>query len=202
MNENENKGFRYRFVNVFWYHYGKLAIAGVIALAIIIWLSIDAFNKEEYDLNVVVAADRQTAEADFAALNELLAEVVGDTSGDGDCLINIQRVNLSDGDEQERILLYQTLPEYTLFILNDRGSQLYGSKEGTFQPLKDYGIETQDELGYRIYAGDRELLKALGGDCFLCLSDWTVDGKGSRDMTDAAVRAIKAILESPAAEED
>ena len=202
MEEKEQKGFRYKFVNVFWYHYGKLAIAAVIAIAVVIWLSIDAFNKEEYDLNAVVAVDRRPSEEDIAALTRLLEDAVGDVSGDGQCIINLQRVDLSDGSEQERLLLYQTLPEYTLFILNDRASLLYGSKEDTFQPLADYGIEASAEAEYRAFIGDRAPLQSIGTDSYLCLSDWTVDGKGSREMTEAAVRAIKAILESPIVQKD
>ena len=100
------------------------------------------------------------------------------------------------------MLLYPSLPEYTLFFMNEGESRLSAGQEDTFQDLKDYGIETSDETGKRIEVGKKEVLAPLGGgEIYLCLADWTVSGKGDARMTAAAVRAIKALLESPEAPE-
>ena len=46
--------------------------------------------------------------------------------------------------------------------------------------------------------GDKEVVQYLGDhEFYACLADWTVDGKGSPEMTAAAVRALKALLASP-----
>ena len=202
MDKKSDFDFRYWFKNVFWFHYGKLSIGLLIALIIAVWLTIDASKKEDYDLNMVIALAGGIAQSDTERLNALVSEAVGDVNGDGETLVNIQTVDLSDGAALEenltRTLLYMSLPEYTLFIMDEHYSAIYCSKDdGTFQPLADYGIETEDETGMRIYLGDRLILRRLGRyEYYGCLSDWTVDGKGSEAMTQGAVRALQAIINS------
>ena len=205
MGENNRKDFKYWFKNVFWFHYGKIAIAVVIAVAVAIWLTVDALKKEEYDLNVAIVTEDGLAQSDTKKLAELLGEAAGDVNGDGKRLVNIMTVNLGDiqnlETSQYQMLLYMSLPEYTIFIMNDHYSAIYGQKDGTFQPLADYGIETTDELPTRIDLSEKAILKSLGErEYFASLSDWTVDGKGSKEMTDAAVRALKALIDSPDAD--
>lgn len=205
MENTSKKDFKYRFKNVFWYHYGKLSIALLIALGVAVWLTIDAFRKEEPDLNVAIIMEDGIAQSDTKRLAELLGDAAGDVNGDGKTIVNIMTVNLGDEknleQSQYQMLLYMSLPEYTLFIMNERYSRIYGEKDGTFQPLADYGIETTDEVPTRIDLSSRAILKALGErEYFVSLSDWTVDGKSTREMTEAAVRALKALVDSPDAE--
>lgn len=205
MEENPKKDFKYWFRNVFWYHYGKLSIAIVIGVIIAVWLTVDALKKEEYDLNVAIIMEDGIAQSDTKKLADLLGDAAGDVNGDGKTLVNIMTVNLGDKQNLEtsqyQMLLYMSLPEYTIFIMNERYSRLYGEKDGTFQPLEDYGIETEDEVPTRIDLSERAILKELGErEYFVSLADWTVDGKGSREMTEAAVRALKALADSPDAE--
>lgn len=205
MENTSKKDFKYRFKNVFWYHYGKLSIALLIALGVAVWLTIDAFRKEEPDLNVAIIMEDGIAQSDTKRLAELLGDAAGDVNGDGKTIVNIMTVNLGDEknleQSQYQMLLYMSLPEYTLFIMNERYSRIYGEKDGTFQPLADYGIETTDEVPTRIDLSSRAILKALGErEYYVSLSDWTVDGKSTREMTEAAVRALKALVDSPDAE--
>ena len=82
--------------------------------------------------------------------------------------------------------------------MNERESARYVKEEDTFQPLADYGIVTDDESGRRVWVGDKDVIQYLGDhEFYACLADWTVDGKGSPEMTAAAVRALKALLASP-----
>ena len=93
------------------------------------------------------------------------------------------------------------LPEEARHALTVLRAARYVKEEGTFQPLADYGIETPDESGRRLWVGDKAVLRYLGDHAFYaCLADWTVDGKGSPEMTAAAVRALKALLASPESE--
>ncbi len=205
MEETPKKGFVYWFTNVFWYHYGKLSILILFLGAAAIWMTVDMFKKEEYDLNVAVVADGAIARSDASALAELFAAAAGDVNGDGKALVNIVTVDLADEERREsaqyQMMLYLSLPEYTVFLMNERESARYVKQEDTFQPLADYGIETADESGRRIWVGDKAAIQYLGNhEFYACLADWTVDGKGSREMTEAAVRALKALLASPEAE--
>ena len=205
MEETPKKGFVYWFTNVFWYHYGKLSILILFLGAAAIWMTVDMFKKEEYDLNVAVVSDGAIARSDASALAELFAAAAGDVNGDGKALVNIVTVDLADEERREsaqyQMMLYLSLPEYTVFLMNERESARYVKQEDTFQPLADYGIETADESGRRVWVGDKAAIQYLGDhEFYACLADWTVDGKGSREMTEAAVRALKALLASPEAE--
>ncbi len=201
MEEKPNKGFGYWFTNVFWYHYGKIAIAVAALLIIAVWLTMDALHKEVYDLNLVIAANGPVTDTDAAGLHTALMKQAEDVNGDGKVLINIQTIDLSDPENlegnQQRLLLYLALPEYTLFLLDEDRSTLFCGKEDTFQPLANYGIGTEDPTGLRVYVGDKPLMGGLGGYAYYAsISDWTVSGKGSKAMTQAAVRALQLILDA------
>ena len=201
MGEKPKKGFLYWFTNVFWYHYGKFALLGLVLVVIAVWLTVDALHKEVYDLNLVIAANGPVTDTDATALPAALMKEAEDVNGDGKVLINIQTIDLSDPENlegnQERLLLYLALPEYTLFLLDEDRSTLYCGKEDTFQPLANYGIDTDDPGGLRVYVGDKPLLRGLGGYAYYAsISDWTVSGKGSRAMTRAAVNALQLILDT------
>ncbi len=205
MENSEKKGFGYWFKNVFLYHYGKLSILVLFLLATAVWFTVDALKKVEYDINVAIVAEKGIARSDSQALADLLASAAGDVNGDGKALVNVVTVDLSSGEKREESryqeLLYLSLPEYTVFLMNGEESTRYAAKDETFQLLADYGIETADETGRRVWVGDRAAVRSLcGEDCYASLADWTVDGKGSRAMTEASVRALKALLASPAAE--
>lgn len=204
MGESPKKGFAYWFKNVFWYHYGKLSILVLFLLSAAIWMTVDMFKKVEYDLNVAVVAEGAIARSDTDGLARLLAEAAGDVNGDGKALVNVVTVDLSDAERPEsgqyQMMLYLSLPEYTVFLMNDRESARFAKEDETFQLLADYGIETDDPGGRRIWVGDKAVLQNLGDhEFYACLADWTVDGKGSPEMTAAAVRALKALLASPEA---
>ena len=149
-----------------------------------------------------VVADGAIARSDAKALADLFAAAAGDVNGDGKALVNVVTVAMEDEERPEagryQALLYLSLPEYTIFLMNERESARYIKEDETFQLLADYGIETGDESGRRVWVGDKAVVQYLGDHQFYaCLSDWTVDGKGSAAMTEAAVRALKALLASP-----
>ena len=76
MEEKPNKGFLYWFTNVFWYHYGKIALIVVVLVIIAVWLTVDALHKETYDLNIVVAANGPVADTDAEALHTALMKKI------------------------------------------------------------------------------------------------------------------------------
>ncbi len=202
MEKTPKKGFVYWFTNVFWYHYGKLSILVLFLLAAAVFMTVEMVKKPEYDLNVAVVSDGAIARSDADALARLFAAAAGDVNGDGKALVNVVTVALENEEQPEsgryQTLLYLSLPEYTVFLMNERESARYAKEDDTFQLLADYGIETEDPSGRRVWVGDREAVQRLGDhEFYACLADWTVDGKGSPEMTAAAVRALKALLDSP-----
>ncbi len=204
MESSEKKGFRYWFTNVFWYHYGKISLVALFLLVTAVWFTIDALKKETYDLNVAVILNRPVARDDLGALYTLLGDAAGDVNGDGKTRVNIVTVNLADEENREgsryQMMLYLSLPEYTIFLMDERESGLYAHQDDeTFQVLGDYGIATEDETGRRVALGRRAVLAPLGEEVYACLADWTVSDKGDPAMTAAAVRALQALLASPAA---
>ena len=75
MESSENgrkKGFRYWFVNVFWYHYGLISIVALFLLVTAVWFTIEAVNKDEYDLNAAVILDHGVSRDDLGELYALL----------------------------------------------------------------------------------------------------------------------------------
>lgn len=201
MEQTPNKGFRYWFKNIFWYHYGKLSLLVLFLVVTAVWLTVDALRKPSYDLNVAVAMDFAIARSDTDELAALFGAAAGDVNGDGKVLVNIMTVNLMDEENPEsgmyQLLLYMSLPEYAVFLLDEKTSARYAEKDESFQPLADYGIGTDDQTGRRVWVGNKAVLRSwCGEDCYACLADWTVDGKGSREATEAAVRALQALLAS------
>jgi hypothetical protein len=185
MERKPDKGFKYWFTNVFWFHYGKLGIIIVLALVVVVFLTVQAFKKERYDLNVVLALKGPVSYEATGELNGLIAEAAGDVDGNGEVNINIQTVDLSDEahfeDNHYRLLLYLSLPEYTVFIMDGQYSQTYCSKEGYFNELADYGIETDDPTGKRI-------TRAAGGYCGKWATTTTMSASPTGRRTGRATR--------------
>ena len=145
----------YWFTNVFWYHYGKISIAAVVALTLVIVLTVEAINKERYDLNMAIILNGEISNTQIDEFKELLYETVGDVNGDGKIAINVQTINVADeqsfADNHSRLQLYLALPEYTIFIMDEQYSETYSKKEDFFDRLETYGIETSDPSGKRVY---------------------------------------------------
>jgi len=202
MDRKVKRGFRYWFVNVFLYHYWKISLLVLFLVGTAVFLTVDALHKEKYDLNVALIVDRAISRADTGALREMFAAAAGDVDGNGRVNVNVIPVNLASEENLEsiqyQIMLYLSQPEYTVFLMSEYESSVYAAQEDTFQPLADYGIEGAEEDGLRLFVGNKAILRDLGiTDCYACLADWTVDGRGSKEMTAAAVRAIRALAESP-----
>lgn len=201
MEQEPKKGFIYWFTNVFCYHYGKISIAAVVALTLVIVLTVEAINKERYDLNMAIILNGEISNTQIDEFKELLYETVGDVNGDGKIAINVQTINVADeqsfADNHSRLQLYLALPEYTIFIMDEQYSETYSKKEDFFDRLETYGIETSDPSGKRVYIGDSAIMKTIGDyDCYALLADWTTSGKGDKEWTAAAVRVLKAIIDA------
>lgn len=201
----EEHGFGYWFREVFWPHYGKLSIVLLVAVIVAVVLTVEAVNKPRYDFHMVVAMDAPVAYADTEELRSVVAEAVGDVNGDGEILLDVQVIDLGDQENlttnQQRLQLAFAQSEYTLYILDEMYSDTYCHRE-YFDPIADYGFTADPDQPRRMDVSEVPVLWRMGQHIpeeqqfYACICDWTVDGKGDQKLTDAAVRALNAILEA------
>ena len=199
--DESKKGFSYWFENVFLYHYGKWALAAVIAIAVVVFITISGTKKEKYDFQMGLIVSGGIMYDDTEELRELVADAVGDLDGNKKTVIDLQIVNLGDLEyaeaNQYKVMLLMSQPEYTLFILDEDLSSLYCSKE-YFDDLTQFGITPDEKFSSRVDVTECAPLKNIGAgfEYYACLADWTTVGKGSAAQTEAAIRVIKALTEN------
>lgn len=199
--QNEDKkGFSYWFNNVFLYHYGKWALVAIIAIAVIIFISVESGGKKpKYDFQMGLIVSGGIAYDSTEELRNLVSEAVGDVNGDGNVIIDLQIVNLGDPEYLEanynKVMLLMSQSEYPLFILDDEMSALYCSKD-YFDDYTRFGITPDDRFNSRVCVTDSQVMKSIGADYeyYACIVDWTTVGKGKQARTDAAVRVVKALI--------
>ena len=204
----EKRSFRDWFDNVFWYHYKWYFLAAVFVLAVVIFIITDSPGKENYDMTVVFVQSGDVAESQAAAVLDGIADAVGDVNGDGEVKLNYAYVNMGESSADkgasgysptDQLLVYLTGDEYALFIMDAEISNECCQANYFEDVLADYGIDTPEDDPYRVYLSDTGLMKKAGldnRDYYGLIMDWTTVGKGSKDNTDAAVNALKAILAS------
>lgn len=201
----KNHGLKYWFKEVFWPHYGKLSIALLVALIVVIILTVEAINKPRYDFHMVIAMDAPVVYADTEELRSVIEPAVGDVNGDGKILMDLQIIDLGDQENletnQQRLQLVFAQSEYTLYIMDDMYSATYCHRE-YFDPIADYGFTPDPDEPRRMNVSEVPVLWRMGQNIpeeqhfYACICDWTVDGKGDEELTAAAVRALNAILEA------
>ncbi|MDD6188058.1 MAG: hypothetical protein PUB32_00565 [Clostridiales bacterium] len=198
-------GLKYWFKEVFWPHYGKLSIALLAALIVVVLLTVEAVNKPRYDFHMVIAMDSAVTYSVTEELRDVITPAVGDVNGDGKIMIDMQIIDLGDQENLEanhqRLQLVFAQSEYTLYIMDDMYSATYCNRE-YFDPIANYGFTPDEDEDRRMNVSDVPVLWRMGQhipgeqEFYACICDWTVDGKGDKKLTDAAVRALNAILEA------
>ena len=196
-------GFKYWFREVFWYHYGKLSVGILAAVIIAVLITVEGARQPKYDFNMVMALDGEVAYSFTEELREVITMAVGDVDGDGEVNINLQIIDLGDEENleanQNRLQLVFAQPEYTLYIMDERYSAIYCERE-YFDPAQNYGFEPDTAYDRRVDINSAPVIERLNARCrddltlYAGICDWTVDGKGKKEWTDAAVRALDAIL--------
>ena len=193
--KSQKKGFKYWYENVFKYHYGKYAIV-ILILAVAVGYAVfeSVKNKVSYDFNMAIVSPLSIPYEAVSELEQLVYDTVGDINGDGEVNINLQIIDqLDTGYGKLGVVMAQE--EYVLFLMDDNNSAIYKSN---FNDLSDYGIQPDRHISSRVYVGDTPLMKRINPyiTFYACLADWTTDGKGDKDWTEAGVRVINAILNS------
>ena len=200
----EEKGFKHWFENVFWYHYKWWFLLGVFIIALIVFISLESSRNEHYDLTAVFVQDNDITQEQAMTVLDAISESVGDLDGNGKILLNYASINPGEATSgsvgasmQDRLLLYMTDEDYCLFFLTADQAESYCALGYFEDRLSDYGIETAQDDPFRVYVSDTDAFAAAGlrdGDYYALIIDWTTVGKGSQENTDAAVRAIQALL--------
>ena len=199
------KGFGFWFREVFWFHYGKLSIVLLLVAIVAVVILIESLNKERYDFSMVLAADARMTYAFTEELEGVVQDAVGDLNGDGKVQINFQIIDLGDAENLEAnqniLQVAFAQAENALWIMDERYSATYCQRE-YFDPAANYGFTPDESYDRRVSLADAPLIQRLESyipndvTLYASICDWTVDGKGNKEWTDAAVRALQAILDA------
>lgn len=202
----EGKSFKNWFENVFWYHYKWWFLAGVFAVALIIFIAAEAAGNEKYDMTVVFAQNGGMTEEQAQTVLDSIADSIGDLNGDGEIKLSYVSVDLSmengsmNGQTvtmQDRLILYMTDEECSLFFIENSTAEVYCSMGYFEDRLTEYGISAPEDDPCRVSVGGTKPFSEAGLsqlDHYAMIIDWTTAGKGSAERTDAAVRAIESLL--------
>lgn len=200
----EEKGFKHWFENVFWYHYKWWFLCGVFVIALIVFIALESSRNVDYDMTVVFVQENDITQDQAKTVLDAIAESVGDLDGNGEITLNYASINPGEATTgsvgasmQDRLLLYMTDEDYCLFFLTAAQAESYCALGYFEDALSDYGIETEKDDPLRVYVSDTNAFVSAGlqdGDYYALIIDWTTVGKGSQANTDAAIRAIQALL--------
>ena len=198
-------GFKYWFVNVFWFHYKWPVLVCVVILGIIVFITIDSLRQERYDTTVVIATDYSVQEEDLAALDEVLKPVVPDLDGNGRvkiCYAILYVGNTELGRQnQERMYLYMTQEDVGLYLMSGEVSDAYTDPELEYftDEVAQYGLKPDPDNPVRTSLANNQILAECGMEnIYLSIMDYTtVSGSETASQTlDAAVAMALALAEA------
>lgn len=198
-------GFKYWFVNVFWFHYKWPVLVCVVILGIIVFITIDSLRQERYDTTVVIATDYSVQEEDLAALDEVLKPVVPDLDGNGRvkiCYAILYVGNTELGRQnQERMYLYMTQEDVGLYLMSGEVSDAYTDPELEYftDEVAQYGLKPDPDNPVRTSLANNQILAECGMEnIYLSIMDYTtVSGSDTASQTlDAAVAMALALAEA------
>ncbi len=154
----------YWFKNVYWFHF-KYATLGVILAAIFaVTLVSDVFFKEYNDLDFILAGSVFADSAEMQELAEDISVFVSPEKPDTPTKIGRQilstRSTVGTGDQAllfdeitsaniDKIAVSMADDEILLFFFDKRYAEWY-AKEGAFEPLSSFGIESENEFFVRV----------------------------------------------------
>ena len=195
----EAGGFQHWFVNSFWYHYKWPVLIVVVIVAIVLYITADAIQQEDYDAMVVVASKSYMTEENLEELTELFESAIEDQNGDGEVSVYCQIVYSGDGDlaedSQERMLLYLSQSDYVIYLMDGTTASLYANEAvGYFNdPLSDYGLESINGNPYLMDLTENPLLLRTGlENMYLGIMDYT-DTTDDAEVAAAVENALKMI---------
>lgn len=202
----DGKSFKSWFENVFWYHYKWWFLAAVFVIALVVFIAVEAAGNEKYDMTVIFAQNGGITEEQANIVLDAISDSIGDLNGDGEVKLNYASVDLTVEDRsmsqqnvtmQDRLILYMTDEECSLFFIEQDTSSAYCSMGYFEDKLTDYGIAAPEDDPCRVDVSDTKAFSDAGLSemgYYAQIIDWTTVGKGSAERTNAAVNSIKALL--------
>jgi hypothetical protein len=205
-NIQENGGFRHWFVNVFWFHYRWPLLIGVVVLGIIVFITIDSLRKERYDATVVIATDYYVDEEALDSLDAVLKPVVKDVDGNGKVSIEYVVLYVNGDTEigrqnQERMYLYMTQDDVSLYLMSDEISSAYTNPELEYftDDLSEYDLPYDEQNPIRADLSGNPVLAECGmEDIYLSIMDWTTieGGSTAKNSLENALAMANALIEA------
>lgn len=170
---------KYWFKNVYWYHFRIATFAVIVASILAVILINDVFTREYNDLDYILAgavfADTEQMQALSDHLGSFIPVAGGEDGeeapkasvgrqmlstesimGSGDQALAIDEYNAASID---KISISMADDEILLFFFDRRYAEWY-AKSGAFEPLSEFGIESDNE--YYIRVDEIPFIKELG----------------------------------------
>ena len=202
---HENGGFQHWFVNVFWFHYKWAFLVGIVVLAIVVFITVDALRTERYDTSVVIATDYYVDEEALDALDAVLKPAVEDLDGNGKVSINYIVLYLGDTEvgrqNEERMYLYMTEDDVAFYLMSENISDAYTNPllEYFTDEIAQYDLPADENNAIRCNLSGNTVLAECGiDDAYLSIMDYTTV-KGTEEVSDAlntALSMANALIEA------
>ncbi|MBQ9985442.1 MAG: hypothetical protein IJP38_03950 [Oscillospiraceae bacterium] len=161
---------KYWFKNVYWFHFRWLTLGVIVAIVLACMLISDVTNREYNDLDYILAG---SVFADVEQMREFsdylggFIEVVDEDPDDGEVqkpkvghqMLSVESI-MGSGDQalavdeysaasRDKISVSMANDEVLLFFFDRRYAEWY-AKEGAFEPLSGFGIESENEYYVRV----------------------------------------------------
>lgn len=141
---------KYWFKNVYWCNYKGLtflAIFGIICGIIFIG---DIFGQEEYDLDYVIAADVVLTDDQLSGIQGCVSQYMTDANLDGEVTVSYQFLPVTSEETYDQIsivaeekLFISLADDRVLMYITDGDHMESMVKDGAFEPLSTFGIESE-----------------------------------------------------------
>lgn len=172
--------FRYWFKNVYWFHFRWITLGVIVAIVLSCSLIYDIANREYNDLDYILAGSVFADIEQMHALSDHLGSfiTVADEDPDdgmvpkakvGHQMLSVESI-MGSGDQalaideysvasRDKINVSMANDEILLFFFDRRYAEWY-AKEGAFEPLSSFGIESENE--YYVRVDELPVIKEIG----------------------------------------
>ncbi len=155
---------KYWFKNVYWYHFRIATFIAILLVVFVCTLISDIFFKEYNDLDYVLGGALFASTQDMVAISDefsamitpkgaeeeskvgyqmLCTQSIVGTGASGEILDEGTRANI------DKITVTMADDEVLLFFFDKKYIEWY-AEQGAFEPLSEFGIESEDEYFVRV----------------------------------------------------
>ena len=136
------------------------------------------------------------------ALSEKLESIVGDVNGDGESIVTVEYIGISNDSnsvtDSGRLTVLLSEEQYTLYLLSDEPNEDFAGissnfvSQEYFDDLSEYGITPDGDQSARVTISGCPILEEMGLgeiDFYAHIID-----RGNSTDTDSAIKVIQALL--------